>query len=208
RQELRELELLDEITKLKYLGKLPEGGTGETRSSILKSFINRKGNNFLPPSIHPAVAWSEDQPFTVSDHPDFTWKIIGPADSEKVLNPYTTGRFQPVKQTEMSNESMNKRKAAETISNVEDLRPQSKKQKSMVHADIGLRALQQLHNKSLVWSQNSCAYDSVIILLYHLFLQIEIPLSTNALSIHLFYIKIVLISSGLVLMILLMQEIT
>ena len=38
RQEFRELELLDEITRLHYLGKLHKSVTGGTRNHLIKSF--------------------------------------------------------------------------------------------------------------------------------------------------------------------------
>ncbi len=38
RQEFRELELLDEVTKLRYLDELPKSVDGTTRNSLLHSF--------------------------------------------------------------------------------------------------------------------------------------------------------------------------
>ncbi|THU94958.1 hypothetical protein K435DRAFT_860037 [Dendrothele bispora CBS 962.96] len=172
RQELRELELLDEITHLRYLGQLPAGATGETRSSVLKNFRMQKGVHYLPSNIHPAIAWSSGEPFTIDDKQKFTWKIISAGEKVKAQSSYTRGNFQPViqlKATENTN-PFGKRKAPNTSTNFTDLEPLCKKQKVISDVDMNPGTQQQLHKKSLVWSENSCSYDCVIMLLYHLFL--------------------------------------
>ncbi|THU84645.1 hypothetical protein K435DRAFT_870084 [Dendrothele bispora CBS 962.96] len=100
RQELRELELLDEITRLRYLGQLPASTPNETRSFILKHFRSIKGAYYLPPKIHPAVAWSENNAFDISKEPEMTWRIISKDENEnKPPNAYKQGNFNPTKVT-------------------------------------------------------------------------------------------------------------
>lgn len=85
RQEFRELELLDEITELKYLSKLPSGVSGHRRNTLINSYRQLKGLNHVPKDIHPAVRWSRRHPFpiqpTIVDSP---WRVI-----EKISKPST-----------------------------------------------------------------------------------------------------------------------
>jgi hypothetical protein len=62
RPELRELELLDEITKLHYLGKLHKSVSGCTRNHLIKSFREWKGHQYVPQSIHKSLRWTKQDP--------------------------------------------------------------------------------------------------------------------------------------------------
>ena len=57
RQEFRELELLDKITRLQYSGKLPVFVDGDTRNNIITSFREWKGEQYVPccPQLHQVV---------------------------------------------------------------------------------------------------------------------------------------------------------
>ena len=55
RQEFRELELLDEITKLKYEGKLPPKVQGATRVALIHSYQSYKGTKYVPKIVHGAL---------------------------------------------------------------------------------------------------------------------------------------------------------
>ena len=52
RQEFRELELLDKITHLHYLGKLHKSVTGSTHNNLIKSSREWKGYQYGPCNIH------------------------------------------------------------------------------------------------------------------------------------------------------------
>ncbi|KAF8583797.1 hypothetical protein K439DRAFT_1239747, partial [Ramaria rubella] len=65
RQEFRELEILDEITKLRYEKKLPTNITGDRRNTIIREYQLWKGTSFLPKHVHAAIHWSNDDPFPV-----------------------------------------------------------------------------------------------------------------------------------------------
>jgi hypothetical protein len=55
KQEFRELELLDEISKLRCEGKLP----GNFRISVIRAYQKWKGTDYVPPLTHPALKWSD-----------------------------------------------------------------------------------------------------------------------------------------------------
>jgi hypothetical protein len=48
RQKLRELEVLDEITRLRYEGKLPRSATGLYRRRLIRSFYAWKSDHRDP----------------------------------------------------------------------------------------------------------------------------------------------------------------
>ncbi|KAJ7646170.1 hypothetical protein B0H17DRAFT_870294, partial [Mycena rosella] len=56
-QELRELEVLDEITRLRYDGLLPSSVTGLYRRRLLRSFYAWKANHGDPAHFHPTLKW-------------------------------------------------------------------------------------------------------------------------------------------------------
>jgi hypothetical protein len=66
RQEFRELELLDEITKLRYEGKLPDHIQGNFRNPLIRSYQKWKGTDYVPPLTHPALKWSVKDPLPTS----------------------------------------------------------------------------------------------------------------------------------------------
>jgi hypothetical protein len=77
RQEFCELELLDEITKLRYEGKLPGHIQGNLRNPLIRAYQKWKGTDYVPPLTHPALKWSGKDPLpllpVVTDAP---WQII------------------------------------------------------------------------------------------------------------------------------------
>jgi hypothetical protein len=77
RQEFCELELLDEITNLRYEGKLPDHIEGNLRNSLIRAYQKWKGTDYVPPLIHPPLKWAVKDPMpilpVVTDAP---WWII------------------------------------------------------------------------------------------------------------------------------------
>ena len=62
RQEFRELELLDEITKLRYEGKLPDHIQGKFRNHLIRAYHKWQGTYYVPPLTYPALTWSVKDP--------------------------------------------------------------------------------------------------------------------------------------------------
>ncbi|KAF7968172.1 hypothetical protein HWV62_31676 [Athelia sp. TMB] len=69
RQEFRELELLDEITKQMFEGTLPKDFGGGTRNVLIKRFRELNGEVYMPPSVHKSIAWSAASPFRMTSSP-------------------------------------------------------------------------------------------------------------------------------------------
>ncbi|KAF8589213.1 hypothetical protein K439DRAFT_1254239, partial [Ramaria rubella] len=76
RQEFRELEILDEITKLRYERNLPSDIIGDRRNTIIREYQLWKGSNFVPKHVHAALRWSNDDPFPLLEvAADTDWYI-------------------------------------------------------------------------------------------------------------------------------------
>src|ERR1700683_145780 len=62
RQDFRELEILDEITKMRYKDTLPAKVQGSVRNSLIRSFQKWEGTTYVPPSTHKALKWTTRDP--------------------------------------------------------------------------------------------------------------------------------------------------
>ncbi|KAJ7922074.1 hypothetical protein B0H13DRAFT_1541133, partial [Mycena leptocephala] len=58
-QELRELEMLDEITCLRFEGKLPLSVTRLYRRRLLRSYYTWRVDHRDPSYFHPALRWDK-----------------------------------------------------------------------------------------------------------------------------------------------------
>ena len=77
RQEFRDLELLDEITRLQFLSQLVPDIDGHCRNTLIRQFRTWKGLNYVPESSHPAIKWSTQQPNPLeAEVQDIPWKIV------------------------------------------------------------------------------------------------------------------------------------
>lgn len=67
RQELRELEILDEITRLRCEGKPPPSVEGLYRHRLIQSYYAWKSDRRDPVNIHPEIRWNPDKGTRVPD---------------------------------------------------------------------------------------------------------------------------------------------
>ena len=75
RQEFHELEMLDEITRLHYLGKLPIMVDGDTRNNIIASFRSLKGEQYVLKNVHTSIRWSNCNPWLDSKNIDLNERL-------------------------------------------------------------------------------------------------------------------------------------
>ncbi|KAJ8495889.1 hypothetical protein ONZ45_g12679 [Pleurotus djamor] len=66
-REMRELELLDDITCRRFEGTLPSDVTGTTRKTLIRSFIDNMPQGYVSPHVHPAIRWDEGNPLRFDD---------------------------------------------------------------------------------------------------------------------------------------------
>jgi len=77
RQEFRDLELLDEITRLRFHSQLVPEIDGHCRNTLIRQFRTWKGLKYVPENLHPTIKWSAQQPYPLeSQVQDIPWKIV------------------------------------------------------------------------------------------------------------------------------------
>ena len=176
RQELREVELLDEITKLHYLGKLHKSVGGCTRNHLIKSFREWKGHNYVPQSVHKSLRWTKQDPLNEGEIEEIKWKIVQP--EKKVRKGQSLDQSRPIVPLTSSSPKQNilmnnfKRNDEEPASDSDhDGESVSKKARLHLnsHGTARLEAHRTLVPLGLRWMQNSCAYDASLVILYSLY---------------------------------------
>lgn len=91
RQEFRELELLDEITTLKYENKLPPEIDSNRRNTLIQQFLLWKGKNYVPSNLHKSLKWSFNKDFKLSTDTDNTkWTTFTDKVQHKNTPKYST----------------------------------------------------------------------------------------------------------------------
>jgi hypothetical protein len=85
RQEFRELKIMDEITTLRYNGKLPNDISGNTRSILIRQFQAWKGTSHVPRHVHSSLRWDKSDPMLpVVEEKEAAWRLVQKAKkSEK-----------------------------------------------------------------------------------------------------------------------------
>jgi hypothetical protein len=151
RQEFCDLELLDEITKLCYLGKLPGSVGGNRCNALIHTFRLPKGMTYVPSSVHPSIKWSRKDPMLDPIVNDMPWLVV---TNESM--PSTTSKagasmdipstpLKSSKRKEITPEKEHRTKINKTNS-------KAKNNTDSVNMDV-----QSLTPIGTVWHQNSCA---------------------------------------------------
>ena len=93
RQEFRELELLDNITTLRFNDTLPINiaMADDRRNILIDLFRKWKGKNYVPPKMHSAIRWNKADPFLESQE-SVSWRIIDSKDLKVKSNSATQKR--------------------------------------------------------------------------------------------------------------------
>ena len=165
RQELRELELLDEMTRLHYLGKLHKSVSGVTRNQFIKGFREWKGCQYVPQNVHKSIRWTKQDPLDEGEIEEVKWKII---QHEKIVaKGLNIEQSLPASHT--SNPLKQKISMKDFKHNEEDADREPANKKTCLGFDNNVRPHRTLVPLGLQWMQNSCAYDASFVILYSLY---------------------------------------
>jgi hypothetical protein len=173
RQEFRELELLDEITRLRYVGKLPLHVEGSTRNSMIASFRKWKGDQYVPSTVHSSIRWSTRNPWIESEALNLEDRL---ALLEKMRNKSTKhvdklekslSTNRDITELGIGKPNTQKRRRSSGLPRLLSATSShpSNKQKIASLPSMPNRR----HYTTLIgmrWSENSCAYDSVFTPIY------------------------------------------
>ncbi|KAI9059282.1 hypothetical protein FKP32DRAFT_1580415 [Trametes sanguinea] len=173
RQEFRELELLDDITRLRDEGLLPETVCGSSRRELLKSFVAWKGKKYVPPHVHPALDWAnaadDGLPATVDTQPAMDALFYRKGDKLPQSDPGST----------VAGISVATARPKRT-QNVGDWSPRAKKRvRDEAAYDVDrppavVSSVYEVVRRGLIWDSEdwSCAYDAILTVLMNLFVDL------------------------------------
>lgn len=151
RQEFRELELLDDITTMRFEGKLPRKvAMADRRSSIITLYCEHKGLSYMPSEMHKALKWSKHDPYLEPDESELQWRILDKSKKNAPDKPESSAVSKKVKRL---------------LSPGQLLQPPTKKAKLRATPPDSLcqsESIQLLTPIGTQWQNNSCAYDAFI----------------------------------------------
>lgn len=176
RQEFRELELLDDITNLMYEGHLSKTVVGDRRNSLIKSFRDYKGENYIPPHVHGAIRWGKSDPF-LDWGPEVAWSLLDSADLKRpsvelksltlTCSPFIPAQGS-VPTSNVVHDSVQKRR----LSGPDEYAPHQSSKKCkldyILNPSSPSLSAQHIVPTGSQWRSNSCAYDAVLSLLFNL----------------------------------------
>ncbi|KAF8581834.1 hypothetical protein K439DRAFT_1352873 [Ramaria rubella] len=167
RQEFRELEILDEITKLRYEKKLPSHITGDRRNTIIREYQLWKGTNFVPKHVHAALRWSIYDPFPLLEvAEDLNWYIHKGGMDINVVQ-HNIPQHKKVKFSHIAYVNAEGSKPLlHMTDNIADI-PMKKKAK---HGHDIWQGQEHPSPLGVKWNSttSSCAYDALITIMYSL----------------------------------------
>ncbi|KAF8874337.1 hypothetical protein BD779DRAFT_1402893, partial [Infundibulicybe gibba] len=164
RQEFRDLEVLDEISRLTYDGCLPQAVQGDRRNVLIASYRTLKGESYVPPTVHNAIRWSKTDPYTLTNI-DYTIESAIPKTQDKVTELAKLGISRPAGQNEMVNDLPRPSKRNISTSAAQGVEV-TKRTKSVRDIDSSRRG-DRLPIRGTQWRDNSCAYDAVVTIFYN-----------------------------------------
>ena len=84
RQEFRELEILDEVTRLRYENKLSDSITGDRWNVVICQFRKCMGTKYVPKNVHPSIRWDERDPLDeLAVTTDTPWQLVKSSNEKK-----------------------------------------------------------------------------------------------------------------------------
>ncbi|KAF8713523.1 hypothetical protein AX14_012976 [Amanita brunnescens Koide BX004] len=166
RQEFHDLELLDEITKLRFNGKLAKTVHGDRRNALIHTFRQHKGLSYVPSAVHSSIRWNKKDPMLDPIADDMPWtmeiKPISKLDiksSSDVRDAKSESHDTPIKVTkrkEITPQKEHKTKMSKTHS---------------IHCTGNTDGEAYVDMQTLIpcgtkWHQNSCAYDAILCIVH------------------------------------------
>ena len=179
RQEFHELELLDEITLCRYMGKLQDTVYGPTRNTLIAAFRKCRGTHYVPKQVHHAIQWSKRDPLLESDVYDLSkLNIKSMITSESLSQAVVPDSNQQLAA------NTKKRRRSSSGRTVMKSHPST-----LVASERPTKKIKHLENDpapsppsghnytrcrincpptGMAWSQNSCTFDSIFTILFNI----------------------------------------
>ena len=171
RQEFRELELMDEITRLRFEDKLSPTINGHLRNALIRQYQLLKGQLYVPDVVPDTLKWTQSDPMNiVKVQTDTSWQLI-----EKFKEKAT--KYTPASGTvAIDHKKSIKRKADEISTDTKadkkssDIKSDKKSSVTIIsnkRPRINLDVQNQDAPIGLIWDSEdySCAYDALFTIL-------------------------------------------
>ena len=156
RQEFRDLEILDDITRLRYDGKLSDKIVGDRRWLLIEAFRAWKGEDYVPASVHRAIRWGKSNPFHHNQQDDtIGWHIVSQPTKTNQVNPESSCGLK----------RQHHHIIAEPSS---DSVVPAKKLKTSPQYVVNSNGATLSMPHGTQWSNNSCAFDCIVTILYYI----------------------------------------
>ncbi len=105
RQEFREIEVLNEITRLRFEGKLHHKIIGNIRGFLIHLYRKNVGATHVPKDVPAILKWSRNQPFQLENPvTEVEWEII--TKSSKKLGESETNKYNKESRPKKQNKPM------------------------------------------------------------------------------------------------------
>ena len=170
RQEYRELELLDDITKLRYEGRLPNHINAHRRLDIIAQYRKWRGAEYMPATVAAAIRWRDGKPefdskgqwsnldvWCSSTSPSIDWQnlTVNAENKGNLPKEHIHRAFVPLQEIRKDG----KRRAIE-YDNAKRKRVRMESPENLAES-----APEPLLTHGPCWTDNSCAYDAVVAIL-------------------------------------------
>jgi hypothetical protein len=163
RQEFREHEILDDITKQRYEGKLPNHVQGLLRNNLIRSYQKWKGTDYVPELVDEQLKWSANDPMNllpiVTDSP---WELTAKDNKSKKIVVKIPNSFVPAKGSAPVTVGKHVLDEDKPATSVQKKRKTSMANKTDINAPLGLQWDSKDH---------SCSYDALFGILYDIWVQ-------------------------------------
>jgi hypothetical protein len=160
RQEFREHEILDDITRLRYEGNLPDDINGSLRNNLIRQYQEWKGTDHVPNNVDEALKWSKNDPMNLLPIiTDSAWEIIDKSRKPKIVSKPVTN-FVPAKGSIPVIKSQNEFEESEHVN--KKIKVDHEYTSSIINSPAGLRCDSNNY---------SCSYDSLFSILYNTFIE-------------------------------------
>lgn len=125
-QEFRDLEILDEITKLKFHEQLLKHIYGESCNALIHAYRSNIGTDHVPSKVHFSLTWSKEDQYEVAEVTDqdaFGFQYVG-TEQEKHMQQNNKVTKRPAKTTSAKKVDMSKyisAKGSQQLTNVNEV---------------------------------------------------------------------------------------
>lgn len=161
RQELRQLDILDDITRLRYEKNLPDFIFGDLRNDLIQQYLNWKGSDYVPTHSDSSLIQLSKDPIILHNPVSVSFIQLNSKDK---ANCNTNFKFE---NTLSANNSISQKHRIDSNEH-----SASNKRRKIGHMSNNDQ-LNLPGPKGLRWNAEdwSCSYDSILVILYYIWAQ-------------------------------------